>query len=84
MEKFFVISSVAKGTVEPVNLSNIYTFRKQNPNLVNSSDWAIAFYKSEQLADHNTIKWKYDTEEARDCDYKKLINNFATDINIIE
>ncbi len=80
----FIITTLATGTVEPVNIENLYSIRKENPTPFNGGNkYSIAFYKNEQSADHNAIKWKYDDEETRDCDYQKIIANFAVDINTL-
>jgi hypothetical protein len=71
-----IITSNAKGTVEPVNLNNIYTFRK-----FDQGEWSIQFYKSEEVAAHNVISWKYETEEARDCDYKLIVKEKVENIS---
>lgn len=85
MEKQFIISDVAIGTVEPVNISNMFTFRKFDPNGnglgSTSSKYAILFYKAEAYLDHEPIKWNYASESDRDCDYNKIVQLVAQSIN---
>jgi len=71
-----IITSNATTDVEPVNLNNIYTFRK-----FDIGEWSIQFYKSEEVAAHNVISWKYETEEARNCDYKLILDRKVENIS---
>ena len=70
----FATSDLAIGTVEPINLNQMFTFRKEKDH---TGKFVIAFYKADPYLDHQTILWKYSSENHRDCDYETLINNFS-------
>ena len=81
MEKNFIISDVADGTVEPVNVNNIFTFRKGPTALFGKVKYTIDFYKDGPQMDARPISWNYEKESERDCDYAKIVQLVAQSIN---
>lgn len=83
MEKNFIISDVAEGTVEPVNVNNIFTFRKSPDSGFGKNKYTIDFYKDGPNLDSRPISWNYKTKSKRDCDYDKIVALVAQSINEI-
>lgn len=86
MANQFIVTGTADETVEPVNLSFTSTFRKGvdmrgGGNVI--TKYTIEFYGPSPYGASTPISWKYKTEEARNCDYKRIVNLFALDINLI-
>lgn len=83
MEIKFIISDVAEDTIEPVNIDNIFTFRKRDTNrsLSGETKFYIDFYKSEPNLKHEPITWKYKSQSDRNCDYQKIIDKVAVSVN---
>lgn len=71
----FVLSTLALGTPDPVNLEEVVTFTKQQDNRLQSSDssFKIVFHKGNSGASPIDITWNYSKEEDRDCEFDKLI-----------
>lgn len=74
-------SDNAKGTVEPVNIELAFTFRKESGQ-IGKYNWSIAFYKEDPVMEVKPVRWKYETEAERDCDYNQLIANYTESINV--
>ena len=84
MSKIFIVTSLAIDTIEPVNLDNIFTVRKENPiEFSPDKHYYLSFYKSDISLDHVPLKWKYKTIEDRDCDYNKIITHYSEDITTL-
>ena len=85
VSKTFIISEIAKTPIDPVNINNMFTFKKQddilNVGMTKTTSYVIAFYKADPYLDHNPILWKYESESERDCDYNKLINLYTDKIS---
>lgn len=87
MESNFITTSNAMDTVEPVNLGNIFSFRKFDGPVDSIAggvpEYSIDFYKNEQTSDHAYLSWRYKSAEERDCDYKNIISRKVQDISEI-
>lgn len=83
MEIKFIISDIAEDTIEPVNIDNIFTFRKRDTkrSLAGETLYFIDFYKADPTLGHEPLSWKYKSESDRDCDYQKIIDKVAVSVN---
>ncbi len=78
--KPFVISTLAIGTPDPVNLDRVVTFQKaadSNQRREKDGKFHIAFIRDENSVGPKTIVWRYNSEENRDCEYDVLVSRYA-------
>lgn len=77
MANEFIKSDIATGTPEPVNLSNVFTFRK----IDTGGQPKIQFSTVAANSNWQPIEWKYDTAANRDADYLLIETKYVTSIN---
>jgi len=75
-----VVSTLATGTPDPVNLEQMVTFFKDKDQRLQPSmgSFKLVFQKGINSAGPKEIVWNYTKEEDRDCEYDKLIEQNGT------
>lgn len=75
LDKTFVYTELAIGTPDPINLTLITTFYKEERIGANVKDgpYQIIFFRDENQAGVRNLVWKYDNEENRNCDFDQLL-----------
>lgn len=76
----FVVSDIAIGEYkQPVNLDNLFTFEpfEHTSTSIDKGRYQILFIRGSSSPGPDKTYWKYKSEADRDCDLKRLIDNYT-------